>query len=54
MGGLEIVTDEILGKRAFDVRVKTVTEAGQEIVAKLFIWMVGEFNGQTRNVHGSR
>ncbi len=54
MGGLEIVTDVILGKRAFDARVETVTKAGQEIFAELFIWMVGEFGGQTRNVHGSR
>ncbi len=50
MGGLEIVTDVILGKRAFDAGVETVTKAGEEIFAELFIRMVGEFGGQTKNM----
>ncbi len=37
VGGLEIVTDVILGKRAFDAGVETVTKAGEEIFAELFI-----------------
>ncbi len=45
MGGLKIVTDVTLGKRAFDAGVKTVTKTGQEIFAEIFIWMVGELGG---------
>ncbi len=51
---MEIVTDVILGKRAYGGGVETVTKAGQEIFAEFFIWMVGELGGQTRNIHGSR
>ncbi len=54
MGGLKIVTDVILGKRAFDAGDKTVSKTGQEIFAEIFIWMVGELGGQSRNIHGSR
>ncbi len=54
MGGLKIVADKILGKWAYDAGVETVTEAGQEIFAEFYIWMVGEFDGQMRNIHGSR
>ncbi len=51
---MEIVTDVVLGKCAYDAGVETVTKAGQEIFAEFFIWMVGELGGQTRNIHGSR
>ncbi len=39
MGGSEVITDYILGKRAVDAEVKTVTEAGQKIIRQLFFWM---------------
>ncbi len=45
MGGLKIVTDVTLGKRAFDAGVKTVSKTRQEIFAEIFIWMVGELGG---------
>ncbi len=54
VGGLEIVTGVVLGKRAFDAGVETLTEAEQKVFAELSIRVVGEFGGQTRNVHRSR
>ncbi len=54
MGGLEIVTGVVLGKRAFNAGVETLTEAEQKVFAELSIRVVGEFGGQARNVHRSR
>ncbi len=54
VGGLEIVTGVVLGKRAFDAGVETLTEAEQKVFAELSIRVVGEFGGQARNVHRSR
>ncbi len=42
------------GERAFDTGVEALNEAEQKVFAELPIRMVGEFGGQTRNVHRSR